>query len=118
MPRPPRPMRHRPRHASRRLGFVSITVGVVFLLVAAGGVAAWQAGAFEGLLGHGHRQDSEAAPSAGPRPAPTIPSPLVSPTPAVHRPPPSPHPINRRFPGLTTFRGNASRTYYGRGPVP
>ncbi len=27
-------------------------------------------------------------------------------------------PINTTFPGLTTFRGNASRDYYGEGPVP
>jgi len=27
-------------------------------------------------------------------------------------------PINTSFPGITTFRGNASRTYYGEGPVP
>ena len=27
-------------------------------------------------------------------------------------------PINTSFPGLTTFRGNASRDYYGEGPVP
>jgi outer membrane protein assembly factor BamB len=27
-------------------------------------------------------------------------------------------PINTTFEGLTTFRGNASRTYYGEGPVP
>jgi putative pyrroloquinoline-quinone binding quinoprotein len=27
-------------------------------------------------------------------------------------------PINTRFGGLTTFRGNASRDYYGEGPVP
>jgi hypothetical protein len=27
-------------------------------------------------------------------------------------------PINSSFPGLTTFRGNATRTYYGQGPVP
>lgn len=30
----------------------------------------------------------------------------------------TPSPINRRFDGLTTFRGNASRSYYGEGPVP
>ncbi len=30
----------------------------------------------------------------------------------------TPAPINRDFPGLTTFRGNASRSYYGEGPVP
>jgi outer membrane protein assembly factor BamB len=27
-------------------------------------------------------------------------------------------PINTSFPGLTTFRGNATRTYYGQGPLP
>jgi hypothetical protein len=27
-------------------------------------------------------------------------------------------PINAAFPGLTTFRGTATRTYYGEGPVP
>jgi hypothetical protein len=30
----------------------------------------------------------------------------------------TPPPINSAFEGLTTFRGNASRTYYGEGPVP
>jgi WD40 repeat protein len=29
-----------------------------------------------------------------------------------------PEPINTEFRGLTTFRGNATRTYYGAGPVP
>ncbi|MBD0283100.1 MAG: PQQ-binding-like beta-propeller repeat protein [Thermoleophilaceae bacterium] len=27
-------------------------------------------------------------------------------------------PINPRFPGITTFRGNLTRSYYGEGPVP
>ncbi|MGH2539676.1 MAG: PQQ-binding-like beta-propeller repeat protein, partial [Actinomycetota bacterium] len=30
----------------------------------------------------------------------------------------TPKPANRTFEGLTTFRGNASRSYYGEGPVP
>jgi outer membrane protein assembly factor BamB len=30
----------------------------------------------------------------------------------------APGPINTAFPGLTTFRGNASRDYYGQGPLP
>jgi PQQ-like domain len=38
----------------------------------------------------------------------TFPNPPVAPA----------QPINTTFPGLTTFRGNASRTYYGEGPVP
>lgn len=29
-----------------------------------------------------------------------------------------PEPINGAFPGLTTFRGNATRSYYGEGPAP
>ncbi|MCC6222551.1 MAG: PQQ-binding-like beta-propeller repeat protein [Thermoleophilia bacterium] len=60
---------------------------------------------------------AEAAPVAAPRP--------VAPSPRETRPVPAPAatpaaaaPINTAFPGLTTFRGNASRTYYGEGPVP
>jgi len=30
----------------------------------------------------------------------------------------TPGPINTSFPGLTTFRGNATRSYYGDGPIP
>jgi outer membrane protein assembly factor BamB len=30
----------------------------------------------------------------------------------------TPAPINSSFPGLTTFRGNATRDYYGEGPLP
>ncbi len=30
----------------------------------------------------------------------------------------APAPINRKFAGVTMFRGNATRTYYGEGPVP
>jgi hypothetical protein len=30
----------------------------------------------------------------------------------------TPKPANRAFAGLTTFRGNATRSYYGEGPVP
>lgn len=40
----------------------------------------------------------------------------------ISLPPPgdvkTPAPANRSFEGLTTFRGNASRSYYGEGPVP
>jgi putative pyrroloquinoline-quinone-binding quinoprotein len=39
--------------------------------------------------------------------------PTPSPTPSAE-----PQPINTEFEGLTTFRGNATRTYYGEGPVP
>ena len=50
------------------------------------------------------------APTLTPSPTPTAePSPTPSPTPG---------PINTAFEGITTFRGNATRTYYGEGPVP
>ncbi len=32
--------------------------------------------------------------------------------------PTTPGPLNTKFPGLVTFRGNATRTYYGEGPLP
>jgi outer membrane protein assembly factor BamB len=48
---------------------------------------------------------------AAPRATPTAPSPS-----AVGSF--EPEPINTTVQGLTTFRGNATRTYYGRGPVP
>ena len=31
---------------------------------------------------------------------------------------PAPGPIDPKHPGLTTFRGNLTRTYYGGGPIP
>src|SRR5688500_11687782 len=33
-------------------------------------------------------------------------------------PPAGAAPINTAFEGITTFRGNAARSYYGEGPVP
>jgi outer membrane protein assembly factor BamB len=47
-------------------------------------------------------------PSESPVPGPTI-------TPEL---PSAAGPINITFEGLTTFRGNSTRTYYGEGPVP
>ncbi|MFM7718042.1 MAG: PQQ-binding-like beta-propeller repeat protein, partial [Actinomycetota bacterium] len=44
--------------------------------------------------------------------------PLPPPPPPPPTAEPSPLPINRGFPGITTFRGNASRSYLGEGPVP
>jgi outer membrane protein assembly factor BamB len=82
-------------------------VAVILVLVAvAGAVGAYRAGLFEG---------SDSPPAAGPSSA-------RSPSPAVPAPEPTgdptPGPINTRVAGLTTFRGNATRTYYGAGPVP
>ncbi|HET9724487.1 MAG TPA: hypothetical protein VFR44_11705, partial [Actinomycetota bacterium] len=60
--------------------------------------------------------------SASPSPSRSV-SASVSPSPSPSRSPsppasPTPGPINTAFEGITTFRGNATRTYYGDGPVP
>jgi outer membrane protein assembly factor BamB len=52
-------------------------------------------------------------------PRPTMsPSHATTPAPAPSAEPSEAEPINTGVEGLTTFRGNATRTYYGRGPVP
>ncbi len=60
-----------------------------------------------------------AAPPVHERTPAITPSPIPSPTvPPKRTHNPSPGPINTKFAGLTTFRGNATRDYYGEGPVP
>jgi hypothetical protein len=92
----------------RRRGEFLAVLGALVLV--AGGAAAYRLGAFGG--------DSTAPPaSSGPEPFASVevPSPVQaapSPTPATGMP------INTAIDGLTTFRGNATRTYYGTGPVP
>jgi hypothetical protein len=103
------PMAPRGRHAAGpRVPFVALVAAVAIVLAV--GVA-WRVGAFEG---------SEGAPVVTGSPDPTgAPSPSPSPSPSPEpSPEPSPRPINRTFDGITTFRGNATRTYYGSGPVP
>src|SRR5207244_13364357 len=58
-------------------------------------------------------------PRARTPPPPAVPSslPPSPPIPAA-QPRLSQGPINTAFPGLTTFRGNATRDYYGEGPLP
>lgn len=66
-------------------------------------------------------QTEAGGPGPSPVPSPTRPPvtapPSRSPSPAP-TPVPSPEPANTSFEGITTFRGNATRTYYGAGPVP
>jgi WD40 repeat protein len=96
------------RAAARRLRKVSFAAVVVGLGVLTAGVVAWR---FE-LLGGSDRPDPP--PAANPfSPSPTTASPSPRPDPY-----PSPTPINKEIEGLTTFRGNETRTYYGEGPVP
>ncbi|HWC32126.1 MAG TPA: PQQ-binding-like beta-propeller repeat protein, partial [Actinomycetota bacterium] len=71
---------------------------------------AWRSGVFGTEAAGTDRGESPFAAGDGGVPAtPSSPTPTVSPTPG---------PINTEFEGLTTFRGNATRTYYGKGPVP
>jgi outer membrane protein assembly factor BamB len=96
------------KHALRSNGRPAAFVALLVLVGAAG--AWWAASA--------GREGSSAAAPPRPTAAPSIsatptPTPTIKPTPS-----PDPGPINRRFAGLTTFRGNATRTYYGEGPVP
>jgi hypothetical protein len=93
----------------------------VFLLVLiSGAIAAWRSGLIEDLLGEestsGTPRGSASAPAAGEegeegQTGGGVPSPTASPTSGAG-------PINTSFPGITTFRGNATRSYYGEGPVP
>jgi outer membrane protein assembly factor BamB len=104
----PRP---RARHVARSRA--------LFLLVAvvlAGGLLALVAWRMElGPFGASAAPTARATPS--PTPSPTTPSPSPSPLPSPS-PRPSPEPANAAFAGITTFRGNETRSYYGEGPVP
>ncbi|MGZ5307543.1 MAG: hypothetical protein ACXWEG_12515, partial [Actinomycetota bacterium] len=84
------------------------------LLVVAGAVTAWQvwgsgAGDRAGEPDPSAQPSTGASPSSGASGSPASPS-----TSGVQ----TPGPINTAFPGITTFRGNATRDYYGEGPVP
>ena len=102
--------RRRARHAARpRIPFV---LAAAILVVAVGAVVAWRL-----ELWPAPSEDAVAAPS----PSVTIPSPTAAPTTSAPPTPtaaPSPEPANTAFEGITTFRGNQTRTYYGSGPVP
>jgi PQQ-like domain len=102
--------RRRARHAARsRTPFV---LAAVFLGAGALGAVAWRLERWP----FSPAGDAVAAPS----PSPTIPTPTIDPTPSPPppTPAPSPQPANTSFTGITTFRGNETRSYYGAGPVP
>jgi outer membrane protein assembly factor BamB len=101
-----------PPRRKTRLTFAGL---VVILATLTGGLAVWRFGVFGGS------DRREAAPppvidegEPGPGEDPDVGEPTVSPDPE----PQGPQPINKAFPGISTFRGNATRTYYGEGPVP
>jgi outer membrane protein assembly factor BamB len=107
---PPRPAIS---HRRRRRGFRRL---LALLLVPAMAVLVWRSGLVGALFDGDQGTRATGAPSS-PAEQPSTPStnPPTSPTPTQS---PTPGPINTEFPGITTFRGNAARTYYGEGPLP
>lgn len=101
-PRRPTSHRKRPNYALRRLVALLAVVGVG-LLVWAGASA---------IFGSSNVRETSAGagPSAG-----TSGRPVAKPSPSAS---PTVGPINTKIPGLTTFRGNATRDWYGEGPLP
>lgn len=105
---------------------VPFPVVVVALVVVIAAVGIWRASAGGGSdrRAGGEHDGNGRPPATSPAPSPTSPRP-ASPSATPANPPgtdaigvPTPGPINPEFPGLLTFRGNATRSYYGEGPVP
>jgi hypothetical protein len=96
--------------ASRRRRRLTFAALVVVLVVSSGAAGAWRAGLLGGDPGR---------PTATPTPTAPVPTSTggLEASPGA-RPSPTAGPINQGIAGLTTFRGNATRTYYGQGPVP
>jgi outer membrane protein assembly factor BamB len=99
--------------ARRRRTRLSFGAFVAAVAVVTAGAAAWR---FD-LLDIGRSAEPtgrRVAPSpVEGSPQSPVPGPTITPDPNT-----GPAPINTTFDGLTTFRGNATRTYYGEGPVP
>jgi outer membrane protein assembly factor BamB len=94
------------RDLRRRSFLVALVVAVV---AGAAAVGAYRSGLFDGGTGDGPPARGDPSGPASPEPSGQAPTP---------EPFPSAEPINTEVKGLTTFRGNATRTYYGEGPLP
>jgi hypothetical protein len=96
------------RHASDARILFAVAVAVVVLIVVLAGILTL-------------RLDRFGEPRAGASPSPGGTgknSPSVVPSPKPNSKPTTFEPINASFDGITTFRGNATRSWYGEGPVP
>jgi outer membrane protein assembly factor BamB len=122
------PPRSRPPSHRRppRAGFGRLLILLVVLMLVG---LLWRSGAIGSLFGGSERGSATAATGASSasspdggrtssRPAPTRPSASATRAGMDAAGVPTPAPINTAFPGLTTFRGNATRDYYGEGPLP
>jgi outer membrane protein assembly factor BamB len=103
----------------------------LLLIVATAGVLAWRSGVFGGedgrpaageggapAQGRDGKGDGKKGGSPGPADSPTGGSPTGSSPSPTEAGVFTPAPLNDAFPGLVTFRGNATRSYYGEGPLP
>jgi hypothetical protein len=99
-----------PPRRRTRLTFAGL---VVILAALTGSLAMWRFGVFGDL----DRREAVPSPLVEEE-EPGLGEPSEQPIASPEAEPPGPLPINDAFPGLTTFRGNATRTYYGEGPVP
>ena len=86
------------------------------ILICAGAVV-WRTGLIDPLFVRARREVVTHPVQPSPQPSPTG-APVIAPTPTQSAAPSTDGPINTAFPGLTTFRGNASRSFYGEGPIP
>jgi hypothetical protein len=94
------------------------------MIVVAVGLLVWRSGVIGNLVG-GSSDKRTSTEIGSPRSQPSAGRPStrsVTTPPRTGAPSPgavvTPGPINTAFPGLTTFRGNATRDYYGEGPLP
>jgi outer membrane protein assembly factor BamB len=95
---------------------------VLLLVLLTGAVAVWRSGLIGGPDGHGKRAAAIEGKGRG-RPSGSGDGTTKAGKPAATPSPPgdgvvTPPPINTEFPGIVTFRGNATRSYYGEGPLP
>ncbi len=95
------------RHAARRK-IPALAVILMLAILAGGAGAGWRLS----------RKEAAAPSPSAAGSASASPSVEVSPAPSPSPGPVEPGPIDPDFPGLTTFRGNLTRSYYGMGPVP
>ncbi len=109
-PRRSRAQRASARRSARASSGLSFGVVLVVVLVLAGGAIVWRAVSHGGGGAPPPNGGFAGGGGGGAPPGPTSGSP--SPYPALTGP------INTAFPGITTFRGNATRDWYGAGPVP
>ncbi len=119
-----RPPTRRPAHRQApRVRFPALLLVLVVVTVL---VVGWRTNGF-GRFASGRSHGSTQGPvtTGGSTPGsgntPSSPTGTTGGSTAQHTPsgaPTTPGPINTKYAGLTTFRGNATRDYYGEGPVP